>query len=173
MILPDGAYTLGGVKIAIVFASKNGTTCKAAKRMASLLAEHEVDLINLGEVKKPRLDQYQAIALGTAIYAGKPLKMMKALVKRQEVALQKARLGLFVCGMMKENDKRASELADAFPESLHASAVAEAFLGGEFNLDQLTAIEKLVISRIAGEATRASTIDDNAIEVFAKQLVGA
>jgi menaquinone-dependent protoporphyrinogen oxidase len=84
------------------------------------------------------------VILGTAIYAGKPLRAMQDFCERHSGALLDKRLGLFVCGMENEPDKQQQEVANAFSQLLRDKALAVQFLGGEFLFDRMNFLERLL-----------------------------
>ncbi|MFC7580203.1 flavodoxin domain-containing protein [Schaalia naturae] len=148
--------------IAIAFASKHGATAEIARRIADGLGPG-ARLFDLAQ-GRPDLSKFDAIVLGTAVYAGTPLRTMRTFAR--SLAPDAARLGLFVSGMETDPAVRDQEVQAAFPQALLDRAVAAAFLGGRFRFAGMNVAERLVVRRIAGTRTDVEAIDDQAIEDF-------
>ena len=160
------------MKIAIIYASKHGTTEKVAVSIAEKLSKNnEVELITIKKNENPDVSGFGTVILGSSIYAGKASgKMQSFCTKNEQVLLQK-KLGLFVCGMEPSRAKRQKELADAYPEVLSKSAVATGFLGGEFKFEEMNFFERFIIKRISKTNESVSRIDEHAMEVFVEKMI--
>lgn len=156
-------------KIAIIYASKHGTTEKVAKLLAAKL-EGDVSLISLKQNENPDVKSFDIIILGTAIYAGTPQKVMTAFCQSNESKLLEKTIGLFICGMLPDTETRKKEIVDAYSEALRQHAKATAFLGGEFLFDKLNFFEKLIIKKVSKVTSSVSSIDENAVTVFANEI---
>lgn len=156
-------------KTAIIYASKHGTTERVAKLIAARLGG-DVSLISLKQNENPDIKSFDTIILGTAIYAGTPQKVMTAFYQRNESKLLEKTTGLFICGMQPDSETREKEIAEAYPEVLRQHAKATAFLGGEFLFQKLNFFEKLIIKKVSKVTSSVSSIDENAITVFAKDM---
>lgn len=156
-------------KIAIIYASKHGTTEKVAQRLAAKL-DGDVSLISLKQNKNPNIDSYDTVILGTAIYAGTPQKVMTVFCQRNESELLKKTIGLFICGMQPGAETREKEIIDAYSEVLRQHAKASAFLGGEFLFEKLNFFEKLIVKKVSKATASVSSIDEDAIILFANEM---
>jgi menaquinone-dependent protoporphyrinogen oxidase len=137
------------MKTAIIYTSKHGTTAKVAQMIAERLTDNQAAIIDLKKVKCPDLNSFDGIILGTSVYAGTPSKRMQTFIKNHADILTAKRIGLFVCGMEPNREKRRQELENAYPLSLKQQAVARHFLGGEFLFEKMNFFERAVIKRIA------------------------
>ncbi|MCL2803308.1 MAG: flavodoxin domain-containing protein [Micrococcales bacterium] len=151
---------------AIVYASKHGTTGDIAQLLATELGE-DTALFDLTE-GPASLDGYDTIVLGTAIYAGQPVKAMRQFAEGFDPSGQQ--LALFVCGMEQGQDTRAKELATAFPQALHDQAKAAVFFAGRFQFDKLNKAERFIIRRVAKTKTDVDQVDPEAIASFAAKV---
>lgn len=156
-------------KIAIIYASKHGTTEKVAQRLAARL-DGDVSLISLKQNKNPDIKSFDTIILGTAIYAGAPQKVMTAFCQSNEGELLGKAIGLFICGMQPGSETREKEIVDAYSKTLRQHAKATAFLGGEFLFEKLNFFEKLIVKKVSKVTSSVSSIDENAVTVFAKKM---
>ena len=151
---------------AIVYASKHGTTAGVAHLVAQGL-DGEVDLFDLSG-GEPDLSAYAMVVLGTAIYVGQPIGAMKTMVNSSQ--LEGPRIGLFVCGMIPDPAQRQTEIEAAYPEALRQRAVAIAFLGGAFQFDKMSRLERFVVKRVVKVAQSTEAIDQDEIGRFTQRL---
>jgi len=158
------------MKTAIIYLSKHGTTEKVARKIQSLMPNEDVTLINMKSQKHPELTSFDRIIIGGSVYAGTVSKKLMKFCQIHEPVLSVKELGLFVCGMEPNPDKQLVELNSAFPESLRSCAKSSAFLGGEFLIDKMNFIEKLIIKKIAHVEKTTSNIKEEAIELFVKKF---
>lgn len=156
-------------KTGIIYISKHGTTEKVARLLADKLGGEAV-LISLKQDKNPDITSFDAIILGTPVYAGVPRKAMTKFCEQNKDLLLQKTTGLFVCGMHLDPDSRNKELIDAYPEYLRQHAKATGFLGGEFLFEKLNFFEKLIIKKVSKVTGSVSAIDDDAIEKFAGEM---
>lgn len=157
------------MKIAIIYASKHGTTEKVARSVGEKLTG-DVELFSLSDDPRPDIGRFDTVILGTSIYAGQPLKKMKVFCVENEDMLLQKRLGLFVCGMEPSREGREKEIKAAYADVLREKAVAAAFLGGEFLFESMKFHERLVAGAIAKTRTSVSLIDQDGIDDFVQKL---
>jgi menaquinone-dependent protoporphyrinogen oxidase len=154
------------MRIAIIYTSKHGTTEKVAGLIAEKLVGSQVSVFNLKGDKSPDISSFDGIILGTSVYAGQSSKLMQAFVKNQADTLAIKRIGLFVCGMEPNQEKRQQELEHTYPLLLRQHAVVKYFLGGEFLFEKMNFFERSIIKRIAKTDKNVSQIDEEAIRKF-------
>jgi len=160
------------MKIAIIYASKHGTTEKVTLSIAEKLrGNNEVELFSIKKNAHPEISDFGAVILGSSIYAGKASGKMKTFCAKNEQALLQKKIGLFVCGMEPSRTKRQKELADAYPEVLLKNAVATGFFGGEFKFEEMNFFERFIIKRISKTNESVSLIDNHAMEVFVEKMI--
>jgi menaquinone-dependent protoporphyrinogen IX oxidase len=105
------------MKIAIIYCSKYGTTEKVCHAICKMVGKaNEVDLFDLKNQKKLDVHEYDAIVLGSSVYAGKPRKQMVEFCKNNEEQLL---------------SKRAAEKYE--------------FIEGEFLLNKISFIERFML----------------------------
>ena len=151
---------------AIIYATKYGTTEYVAQRIAQGLSE-DTQLFSIRD-GVPSLDEYDTLVLGTAIYAGQPMKQMTKFIKSLDYSSK--RVALFVCGMETNPDKRNQELVAAYPQDLRNHATVSGFLGGQFQFSRMNRAERFIIHRIAQALEDSNQIDEAAIQEFITAL---
>jgi len=161
------------MNIAIIYASKYGTTEKVAASMAENLKKtNEVELVSLATNPNPNINEFEAVILGASIYAGQASKKMKAFCKTNESVLLQKKLGLFVCGMHIDRAEREKELKEAYPEILQQNAIATGFMGGAFLFEKMNFIERMIIKKIEKTTTSVERIEWEAVECFVNTIEG-
>ncbi len=151
----------------ITYASKYGFTRKCADILAKKL-DGEVDICDLS-INHPSLADYDTVVIGGSIYAGKIRKPVELFCAENLDILQKKRLGLFICGMAKEEDT-AKQLGTSFPEELLAAAAVKENFGGECNFEKMNFFEKTVMKKITGTDKSQTNIAEDNINRFAEQI---
>ncbi|WP_320053341.1 flavodoxin domain-containing protein [uncultured Acetobacteroides sp.] len=148
-------------KVAIVYATKHGTTEKVAQHIATLLGG-DVTLISLEETRMPDLAAFDCIVIGGSIYAGKIRGKVATFCARNLSILLQKRVALYVCGMnYKEYD---AELRSAFLDQLRKHAAWSGVVGGEFYIDRMNFFERFLIRKISGVTASVSKLDYEKIE---------
>lgn len=157
------------MKTAIIYYSKKGTTQKVAKIISEKLNSEE-DLINLKQNSSLNIDSYDRIIIGGPIYAGNITNKIKKFVNSNLNHLLKKEIGLYVCGMEKEEAKQREELERAYPKELLDKAKSKQFLGGEFLFESMNFFERMIIKKIANTDKSISEINHQNIDKFVDEL---
>ena len=159
------------MKIAIIYASKYGTTEKVAAAIADKLKEmNEVELFSLKKNPQPDISVFEMVIIGSSIYAGQASKKVKNFCKENESLLLQKRIGLFVCGMHPDKEEQEKELKNAFPEVLLKKSSATKFLGGAYLFEQMNFLERMIIKKVAKTTVSTQQVDWEGVEEFVKEL---
>jgi len=159
------------MKITIIYASKHGTTEKVAASIAEKLKEtNEIELFSLKKTSNPDISGFDAVILGSSIYAGQASKKMKTFCQKNQSVLLQKKTGLFVCGMHPDKEQKEKELKDAYSEELQRDAVATGFMGGAFLFEKMNFFERMIIKKIAKTTTSVQQIDWEAVDEFVKKI---
>lgn len=158
------------MKTAIIYYSKKATTQKVAKIISEKLNSQEglIDLKN-----KPFIDisTYERIIIGSPIYAGNSHNKVKKFIASNLNLLLNKEIGLYVCGMERDEAKQREELARAYPKELIDKAKSIQFLGGEFLFENMNFFEKMIIKKIAKTDKSISEINHQNIDRFVKDIL--
>ena len=160
------------MKTAIIFSSKHGTTAKVAEILAEKLGKEDINLYNLKNEKCPSLSDYDAIILGTAIYAGNPMKNSKLFARKNIEILKTKKIGLFICGMDPGEEKHLEEMKASYPAPLLEHATVKYYLGGEFIFEDMNPMERFIIKKISKTQTSISLIHHENIKKFVEEFKG-
>ena len=148
----------------IVYASKYGFTKTCAEILAKKLGEN-VDIYDLNS-NLPDLMKYDKVIVGGSIYAGKIRKPVMRFCTDNLNTLKGKKLGLFICGMAKEDDAQ-KQLESSFPQELLAVCAAKGFFGGECNYEKMNFLEKFIMKKITGSKQSQSRVAEDNITRFA------
>jgi len=160
------------MKIAVIYASKYGTTEKVAESIADRLKEtNEVALLSLKKNPQPDISAFEMVLIGSSIYAGQASKKVKLFCKVNESLLLQKEIGLFVCGMHPDKEEQEKELKNAFPELLLKKSSATKFLGGAYLFERMNFFERMIIKKIAKTTSDVEQIDWEGVGVFVKILI--
>lgn len=151
----------------IVYASKYGFTKTCAEILAKKLGEN-VDIYDLNS-NLPDLMKYDKVIVGGSIYAGKIRKPVMRFCTDNLNTLKGKKLGLFICGMAKEDDAQ-KQLESTFPQELLAVCAAKGFFGGECNYEKMNFLEKFIMKKITGSKQSQSKIAEDNITRFAGMM---
>ena len=148
----------------IVYSSKYGCTEKCAKLIKEKLNE-EVDLVNLKNVKDIDIYKYNKVIIGGSIYIGKIQKSVTEFCTKYIDQLVEKKVGLFICGMQ-DNEVMNTELNQNYPKKLLEIAKSKEWLGGEFLLDKMSFMDKLIVKKVSKVTSNKSNILEDKINRF-------
>ncbi len=154
------------MKNCILFTTKHGSAEKAALSLKEKL-KAETDIINLKDVKKPDISDYDTVILGASIYIGKIQKQMRKFIQDNLNELLKKNIALFIMAGQKE--KAQETLYNAYPTKLFDHAFAKEYLGYEMILEKMNFLEKAA-TKAQGVTESKSEIMLDAIEKMAQQI---
>lgn len=134
----------------IFYASKYGFTAKCVDYYKQNLNGNikVVNLKNPPENMGDVMDQSDRIIIGGSVYVGLIQKEVKDFLTTHHDELLSKDLGLFMCGMRDEQEI-SQELDANFPKELRDHATFVSWLGGEFDFDKLSWIDKMIVKKIA------------------------
>jgi len=154
----------------IVYSSKYGCAEKCAKLIKEKLNE-EVELMNLKNAKDIDISKYDRVIIGGSIYIGKIQKSVTEFCTKYLDQLVQKKIGLFICGMQ-DVEVMNTELTQNFPTELLEMATSKQWLGGEFLLDKMSFMDKMIVKKVSKVTSNQSNIFDDEINQFA-QVMGS
>lgn len=156
------------MKTLIAYSSKHGCTETCTRLLAERLVG-EVERVNLKDTSEVNLSAYDAVVLGSPVYAGRILGEVRTFTEEHLDALMEKKLGLFICGMQEEHTIR-EELELNYPAVLRKAAVAVDCFGGEYHFDSMIFMEKMIVRKLAKVKEDVSDIREDTIQQFADSL---
>lgn len=127
----------------IIYATKNGTTKKAAEIISEKLGN--CDIFNI-ENDKFDLSKYDTVIIGSNIRMGTVNKKISMLMLQFIKPLSELKRAFFLCCAFTENENGYIE-RNIPPQLLNGAAAAMA-LGGEFDKSKLKGIDKMIANMV-------------------------
>ena len=87
-----------GMKVLVATASKHGSTTEMGEAIAKVLQQRGLEVIVSSAEAVAGIEEYDAVVLGSGVYAGQWLKPAKTLVERNPGALAQRPVWLFSSG---------------------------------------------------------------------------
>jgi menaquinone-dependent protoporphyrinogen oxidase len=152
------------MKIIILYMSHLGTVRKVAEEMQQDLGADRTTLVDLGAEDAPSLEGFDTVIIGGSIHVGNIQSKIQKYCAHHEKELLQKRLGLFVCFMDKDYGQK--EFDEAFSEPLRLHSKVNGLFGGEFLVDKMNFVERLMVKMKTGVTNNVSALREGAIETF-------
>ncbi len=136
------------MRIAILYATKSGTTRECAVLLQKQLPNHTVELYDLA-AKTPTLSDYDLLVLGSSVRMGKLQKEMRRYLKENLNALLKIDLGLFLCCGFA--DCFEDYLHRCIPADLREHSIAVSCFGGSLDPKRVKGFDRLIVKWVRNE----------------------
>lgn len=161
-------------KVLVAYASKYGSTAEIAAAIGGTLSEKGLDVKVVSAEAVSTIQPYDAVVLGSAVYAGRWLLGAEDFLERYKGDLQQKPIWLFSSGPTGEGD--AVELLKGwrFPDALQPT-VAElnvrdvALFHGKIDTKKLNLAENLLVRAMRGSTGDFRNWDE--IQAWANSLV--
>lgn len=163
-------------KVLVTFASSHGATAEIAQTIGTVLRENQllVDVTRIEGAKE--INQYDAIVLGSAVYAGEWLPLAKEFLHEHVATLEKQHVWVFSSGPTGEGNP--IELLDGVSFSLNVEAIIETIqprdivvFGGKIDLRRLRKNERHIVK--AKNVPKGDFRNWHAIKFWAQQIADA
>jgi menaquinone-dependent protoporphyrinogen oxidase len=158
------------MRTAIIYVTKHGTTAKVAQKIQEGIGVANTDMFNLKDNSNIDLSKYEQVIIGGSIHAGSIQKRITHFCNEHTVDLVQKPLGLFICCMDEKHPQ--SEFENAFPELLRSHAKSKKIMGGEFLIEKMNFIEKLIIKKVSKVTSTISKIDEGKIKEMVEEMRG-
>ena len=150
----------------ILYATKYGAAREIAERIADNMGG--AVLHDLKQSHIPNLEEFDCVIIGSSLYAGFIRKEAKAFLAQNTDKLLNKKIGLFLSGMAKSDEKKYFD--DNFPKSILQGAKAAVFLGGIFDPQKAGKMERFIMKVVTKQSEYVNTIDDEKIKQFAESM---
>jgi menaquinone-dependent protoporphyrinogen oxidase len=137
--------TLDGMKVLVTAASKHGATTGIARAIGDGLAAHGLDVTVAAVEEVTVVDGYDAVVVGSAVYAGHWLKPALQFVERHADALVARPVWLFSSGPVGDPPKPDEEPVDAAWVVKETAAREHRIFAGMLDRSRLSLPEKAVV----------------------------
>ena len=160
--------------VLVMYFSKYGSTKKYAEWIA---AELKGDIYDIKDIRKPILENYSTIILGSALYAGK-IKGINTIINNHEM-LKNKKLVLFTCGLgdckkIETVNNINKRLKQIIPENIIQS-IKIFYLHGGINYKKLNIKHKIMMGLLKIMTTlkgvgKLNEEDKEFIETYGKTM---
>lgn len=157
------------MKILIAYESKHGCTASCARELKEKMGG-TADLLDLKKAGAPPADDYDIVAVGGSIHAGRIQRRVTKFIEAHTAWLTRRKFGLFLC-CLDEGDGADKEFKEAYPEDLRNRAAALGLFGGAVSFEKMNFLEKAIMKKIAKTDRSFSKIREDNIDAFAKKLL--
>jgi menaquinone-dependent protoporphyrinogen oxidase len=156
------------MKILVTTASKHGATAEIGDAIAGKLREHdlEVEVHEPGDVTS--LDEYDAVILGSAIYAGRWMDTARRFSERHHQALRQLPVWLFSSGPIGDPPQPEEEPADGRRLLGELEAREHRVFAGRVNNADLGWVERTITKMV--KAADGDFRDFDAIRTWAAEI---
>jgi menaquinone-dependent protoporphyrinogen oxidase len=139
------------MKVLVAVASKHGATTEIGRAIATTLQERGVYAAVMSPEHVSRIDGYDGVIVGSALYMGKWLAPAREFIKENAEALSKLPVWLFASGPIIGTSNAPTDGADAaegrkLQESIGAKE-AKVF-AGELKKESLSFVEKQIVKMV-------------------------
>lgn len=156
------------MRVLVVTASKHGATAEIGQAIADELTARGVDASARSTGDDVTLDGYDAVALGSAVYAGHWLPAAKAFVERFGATLRGRPVYLFSSGPVGDPPKPEEEPVDAAPMVEACAAREHVVFAGRIDRKRLGFAEKAIV--LALRAPEGDFRDWDAVRDWAQHI---
>ena len=148
------------MKVLVTAASRHGTTTEIADTIAETLRGDglEADIIEPEAVAA--LDGYEAVVIGSAVYAGHWMGSAKELVERHRDALRERPVFLFSSGPLGDPPKPVEEPVDVPALDAATGAVDHRIFAGRLVPEDLSLPERFIVKLVHAPAGDFRPWDD-------------
>ena len=136
------------MRVLVSVASKHGATTEIGWRIAACLGQAGLNVVTVAPEAVVSIDGYDAVVLGSGIYAGRWLEPAKAFVERNGEALRTKRVWLFSSGPIGDPPKPVEEPPDAALMATATGAVEHRIFAGRLDRENLSFGEKMIMSAL-------------------------
>ncbi len=136
------------MNVLVSAASKHGSTMQIARAIADTLLEAGIQTVVLQPQEVATLDGYDAVVLGSAVYAGRWLEPMKGLIDRESAALSARPVWLFSSGPAGIPPKPDGDPADVAGLVERTGARGHRVFAGAINRQGLGLVERALVAAV-------------------------
>jgi menaquinone-dependent protoporphyrinogen oxidase len=133
------------MRVLVSAASRHGTTAEIADAIADVLRKADIEVDVLAPESVETVDPYDAVVLGSGVYAGHWLAPAKAFVERHEEGLRYRAVFLFSSGPLGDPPKPVEEPVDVAAIDVTTAAMDHRVFAGRLTESELSRPERIVI----------------------------
>lgn len=159
------------MRILVTVASRHGATAEIAEAIGDRLREHGLAVVVTGALSVTGVTAFDAVVLGSAVYAGHWLDDAKDLVTRFEDELADRPVWLFSSGPVGDPPRPEEDAVEVADLVAATHAIEHRVFAGAIDRDALGFVERAVIRAL--RAPTGDFRDFDAIRAWADQIATA
>lgn len=136
------------MRVLVSVASRHGATDEIGHRIAAALQDAGLTVIAVAPEAVVSVDSYDAVVLGSGIYAGRWLTAAKDFVQRNREALPAKRVWLFSSGPVGDPPKPLEDPSDLAEIKAATGAIEHRLFAGRLDRDTLGFGEKVIVAAV-------------------------
>ena len=156
------------MRVLVTAASKHGATLEVADAIADRLAAQGMDVVQRLPADVTALDEFDAVILGSAVYAGRWLDAARRFVDRLGAELRDLPVWLFSSGPLGDPLKPEQDPIDAAPMLEATDACGHRIFAGRLDRSRLGFADKAIV--VALRAPEGDFRDWDAIHAWADEI---
>jgi len=137
------------MKVLISVASRHGATLEIAEVIRNELVKSNIEVDVIAPARVADVSSYDAIVIGSSIYAGRWLAPARELIDRQLTQLREKPVWLFSSGPLGSPPKPSQPPADALEMTQRTNALDHQLFDGRLDRELLGFAERAVV-RVVG-----------------------
>jgi menaquinone-dependent protoporphyrinogen oxidase len=138
----------GRMKVLVTAASKYGATAEIAQAIGDALAGRGIEVSVQPIEQVASIDDYKAIVVGSAVYAGHWLKPATQFVEDNNSALRSRAVWLFSSGPVGDPPKPEEDPVDAAPMVEASGATEHRLFAGKLDKSRLSFVERAIATAL-------------------------
>jgi menaquinone-dependent protoporphyrinogen oxidase len=136
------------MRVLVTAATKYGATAEISAAIAEVLDEHGLEATVLPPEQIKGIDGYDAVVVGSAVYAGHWLKPARELVERHSAALANRPVWLFSSGPVGDPPKPAEDPVDVADLLVATGAREHRIFAGRLVRKRLSFPERAIVAAL-------------------------
>jgi menaquinone-dependent protoporphyrinogen oxidase len=164
-----GSWEVSSMRILVTAASKHGATEEMAEWIGEAMGTAGAEAVVRQPDDVATLEGFDAVVLGSAVYAGHWLESAKSLADRLGPDLARRPVYLFSTGPAADPLKPEGDPADAEPMLVATNAVAHEVFAGRIDRKRLGFGERAIVTAL--RVPDGDYRDRAAVEAWARQIV--
>jgi menaquinone-dependent protoporphyrinogen oxidase len=156
------------MKILVTTASKHGATTEIGEAIAGKLREHDLQVQVAEPADVTTIEGYDAVVLGSAVYAGRWMDSARRFSERHHAALRRLPVWLFSSGPIGDPPQPEEEPADGRRLSEELGARAHRVFPGRVNNADLGWVERTITKMV--KAPDGDFRDFDAVRIWAAEI---
>ncbi len=157
------------MRVLVSVASKHGATGEIGEIIGGVLRDAQMDIVSEAPERVRSIDGYDAVILGSAVYAGRWMGSARSFAERHEAALVTRPVWLFSSGPIGDPPMPAGDVDEATEIAEWIGAREHRTFAGRLDRDRLGVVERSITAVV--RAPDGDFRDLDAVRAWANEIV--